>query len=82
MDFKVTYLPVYENGVIKIDDLKEAITDETILITIMHGNNEIGTVQPIEEIGKIAREKGIKFHTDAVQTFGKIPVDVEKLNVD
>ncbi len=82
LDFKVTYLPVYENGVIKIDDLKEAITDETILITIMHGNNEIGTVQPIEEIGKIAREKGIKFHTDAVQTFGKIPVDVEKLNVD
>lgn len=82
LDFKVTYLPVYENGVIKIDDLKEAITDETILITIMHGNNEIGTVQPIEEIGKIAREKGIKFHTDAVQTFGKIHVDVEKLNVD
>ena len=82
LDFKVTYLPVYENGVIKIEDLKEAITPETILITIMHGNNEIGTVQPIEEIGKIAREKGIKFHTDAVQTFGKIPVDVEKLNVD
>ena len=82
LDFKVTYLPVYENGIIKIDDLKEAITDETILITVMHGNNEIGTVQPIEEIGKIAREKGIKFHTDAVQTFGKIPVDVEKLNVD
>ena len=82
LDFKVTYLPVYENGIIKIEDLKEAITPETILITVMHGNNEIGTVQPIEEIGKIAREKGIKFHTDAVQTFGKIPVDVEKLNVD
>jgi len=82
LDFKVTYLPVYENGIIRIDDLKEAITDETILITVMHGNNEIGTVQPIEEIGKIAREKGIKFHTDAVQTFGKIEVDVEKLNVD
>ena len=82
LDFKVTYLPVYENGIIKIEDLKEAITPETILITIMHGNNEIGTVQPIEEIGKIANEKGIKFHTDAVQTFGKIPVDVEKLNVD
>ena len=82
MDFKVTYLPVYENGVIKIEDLKEAITDETILITIMHGNNEIGTIQPIEEIGAIAREKGIKFHTDAVQTFGKIDVDVEKLKVD
>jgi cysteine desulfurase len=75
-------LPVYENGIIKIEDLKEAITDETILITVMHANNEIGTVQPIEEIGKIAKEHGIKFHTDAVQSFGKIEVDVEKLNVD
>ncbi|WP_305555008.1 cysteine desulfurase family protein [Methanobrevibacter sp. V74] len=82
LDFKVTYLPVYENGIIKIEDLEEAITDETILITIMHGNNEIGTIQPIGEIGRIAHEKGIKFHTDAVQTFGKIEVDVEKLNVD
>ena len=82
LDFKVTYLPVYENGIIKIEDLKDAITDETILITVMHANNEIGTIQPIEEIGKIAREKGIKFHTDAVQSFGKIEVDVEKLNVD
>ena len=81
-DFKVTYLPVYENGIIKIEDLKEAITPETVLITIMHGNNEIGTIKPIDEIGKIAREKGIIFHTDAVQTFGKIEVDVEKLNVD
>ena len=82
LDFKVTYLPIYENGIIKIEDLKEAITDETILITIMHANNELGTIQPIEEIGKIARENGIKFHTDAVQSFGKIEVDVEKLNVD
>ena len=82
LDFKVTYLPVYENGIIKIEDLKNAVTDETILITIMHGNNEIGTIQPIDEIGKIAHERGIKFHTDAVQTFGKIEVDVEKLNVD
>lgn len=82
LDFKVTYLPVYENGIIKIEDLEEAITPETILITVMHANNEIGTIQPIEEIGKIAREKGIKFHTDAVQSFGKIEVDVEKLNVD
>lgn len=81
LDFKVTYLPVYENGIIKIEDLEEAIT-ETILITIMHGNNEIGTIQPIGEIGRIAHEKGIKFHTDAVQTFGKIEVDIEKLNVD
>ena len=82
LDFKVTYLPVYENGIIRIDDLKEAITDETILITVMHANNEIGTIQPIEEIGEIARSNGIKFHTDAVQSFGKIEVDVEKLNVD
>ena len=74
LDFKVTYLPVYENGIIKIEDLKETITDETILITVMHANNEIGTLQPIEE--------GIKFHTDAVQSFGKVEVDVEKLNVD
>ena len=82
LDFKVTYLPVNENGIISIEDLKEAITPETILITVMHANNELGTIQPIEEIGKIAREKGIKVHTDAVQSFGKIEVDVEKLNVD
>lgn len=82
LDFKVTYLPVYENGIIKIDDLKEAITDETILISVLPGNNELSTIQPIEEIRRGAREKGIKFHTDAVQTFGKIEVDVEKLNVD
>ena len=82
LDFKVTYLPVNEEGIINIEDLKEAITDETILITVMHANNELGTIQPIEEIGKIAREKHIKFHTDAVQSFGKIDVDVEKLNVD
>ena len=82
LDFKVTYLPVYENGIIKIEDLKEAITPETILITIMHGNNEIGTLQPIEEIGKIAHENGIIFHTDAVQTFGKVKIDVEKQNID
>ncbi len=82
LDFKVTYLPVYDNGIIKIEDLKEAITPETILITIMHGNNEIGTLQPIEEIGKIARENKILFHTDAVQTFGKVEVDVEKQNID
>ena len=82
LDFKVTYLPVYDNGLIKIEDLKEAITPETILITIMHGNNEIGTLQPIEEIGKIAHENGIIFHTDAVQTFGKVEIDVEKQNID
>jgi cysteine desulfurase len=80
--FKVTYLPVYEEGIVRIKDLEEAITDETILITIMHANNEIGTIQPISEIGKIANEKGILFHTDAVQTVGKIPVNVKELNVD
>lgn len=82
LDFNVTYLPVYENGIIKVEDLKEAITPETILITIMHANNEIGTIQPIEEIGKLARENNIIFHSDAVQSFGKIDIDVEKLNVD
>ena len=80
--FKVTYLPVGTDGIVKIKDLEDAITDDTILITIMHANNEIGTIQPIEEIGAIARKKGIYFHTDAVQTVGKIPVNVEKLNVD
>lgn len=80
--FKVTYLPVYGDGIIKIEDLKKAIRDDTILITVMHANNEIGTIQPIAEIGKVAKEKGIIFHTDAVQTFGKIPVDVEELGVD
>lgn len=80
--FEVTYLPVYGDGIIKIEDLKKAIRDDTILITVMHANNEIGTIQPIAEIGKVAKEKGIIFHTDAVQTFGKIPVDVEELGVD
>jgi cysteine desulfurase len=80
--FTVTFLPVYEDGIVKISDLEEAITDKTILITIMHANNEIGTIQPIKEIGAVAKEKGIIFHTDAVQTVGKIPVDVNELNVD
>jgi cysteine desulfurase len=80
--FTVTYLPVYEDGIVKVNDLEDAITDNTILITIMHANNEIGTIQPIAEIGAVAKEKGIMFHTDAVQTVGKIPVDVKELNVD
>jgi len=80
--FKVTYLPVYENGIVKVSDLKKAITDETILISIMHANNEIGTIQPIAEIGEVAKEHNIKFHCDAVQSVGKIPVDVNELNVD
>ncbi|MCF0226780.1 MAG: cysteine desulfurase NifS [Methanobrevibacter sp.] len=82
LGFEVTYLPVYNNGIVKIEDVESAIRDDTILITIMHGNNEIGTIQPISEIGKLAKEKGIKFHTDAVQTFGKLPIDVEEMNID
>ncbi len=80
--YTVTYLPVYKDGIVKVSDLENAITEETILITIMHANNEIGTIQPIAEIGTIAKDKGIVFHTDAVQTVGKIPVDVKELNVD
>lgn len=80
--FKVTYLPVYENGIVKVEDLKDAISDETCLVTIMFANNEIGTIQPIKEIGKICREKGIIFHTDAVQAVGHVPIDVEDMNID
>lgn len=80
--FSVTYLPVYENGIVKIDDLKNAITENTCLVTIMFANNEIGTIQPVEQIGKLCREKGIIFHTDAVQAAGHIPVDVKKMNID
>lgn len=80
--FDVTFLKVDSNGVVDPDDLRKAITPRTCLISVMHVNNEIGTIQPIDEIGKIAREYGIPFHTDAVQSFGKIDVDVKKLNVD
>jgi cysteine desulfurase len=80
--YTVTYLPVGEEGIVKVSDVEEAITDKTILITVMHANNEIGTIQPIKEIGTLAREKGIYFHTDAVQSVGKIPVNVEDMNVD
>lgn len=80
--FKVTYLPVDPTGLVDSEDVGKAITDKTILISIMHANNEIGTIEPIEEIGKIAREAGIYFHTDAVQTVGSLPIDVNKLNVD
>ncbi len=79
--FKVTYLPVSREGLVAPSDVEKAITPATILITIMHANNEIGTIQPIEEIGKIARERNIPFHTDAVQTAGKIPVNVDSLNI-
>ena len=80
--FEVTYLPVDEDGLISLDDLKNAIKDSTILITIMHANNEVGTIQPIKEIGEIAREHNIPFHTEAVQSAGKIPVDVKEQNID
>jgi cysteine desulfurase len=80
--YAVTYLPVGKDGRIDLDDLRRAITPKTILITIMYANNEIGVVQPIEEIGKIAKEKGVFFHCDAVQAVGKIPVDVNKDNID
>ncbi len=80
--YTVTYLPVDSYGVINPDDIRRAIKKDTILISVMHANNETGTVQPIEEIGKIARQKGVVFHTDAVQSTGKIPVDVTGLNVD
>jgi len=79
---RVTYLPVQKDGRISLDDLRAAITDKTILITIMTANNEIGVLQPIAEIGAIAKEKGILFHTDAVQAVGKIPVNVNDLKVD
>ncbi|WHH59616.1 cysteine desulfurase NifS [Petroclostridium sp. X23] len=80
--FDVTYLPVDEYGLVSLEQLKKAITDKTILISIMFANNEIGTIQPIEEIGKIAKEKGIYFHTDAVQAVGNVPIDLQKLNID
>src|ERR1700719_1740114 len=78
----VTYLPVDKYGMVDPDAVRNAITDKTVLISIMYANNEIGTLHPIAEIGKIAKEKGIVFHCDAVQAVGKIPVDVEKAGVD
>ena len=80
--FDVTYLDVDKEGFINLEDLKNAITDKTILVSIMFANNEIGTIQPIKEIGEICREKKVFFHTDAVQAVGNIPVDVEDMNID
>lgn len=80
--FEVTYLPVDSYGMISLDDLKSAIKDNTVLVTIMFANNEIGTIQPIAEIGRICREKGVYFHTDAVQAIGNVKIDVEELNID
>ncbi len=80
--FEVTYLPVDENGLVNPEELEAAIKPTTILISVMFANNEIGTIEPIEEIGKIAKERGIYFHTDAVQAFGHLPIDVDKMNID
>jgi cysteine desulfurase len=80
--FSVTYLSVDSHGIVSADDVKEAIRNDTILISIMHGNNETGSLQPVQEIGTVAKENGILFHTDAVQSMGKIPVSVRDLNVD
>jgi len=80
--FNITYLPVDGYGMVDPDDVKRAITDKTILISVMHANNEMGTIEPITEISKIAREASINFHTDAVQAAGYIPIDVNKLGVD
>lgn len=80
--FEVTYLDVDEFGVVKLEELKKAIRPDTILISIMFANNEIGTIEPVAEIGKIAKEHGILFHTDAVQAFGQVPIQVDELNID
>jgi cysteine desulfurase len=80
--FEVTYLPVHENGMVRLDELEAAIRPDTCLVTIMFVNNEIGTVQPIREIGKLCRERGVLFHTDAVQAVGHVPVDVAADNID
>lgn len=80
--FEVTYLPVQKNGLIDLEVLRAAIREETALVSVMAVNNEIGVIQPIREIGAICREKGVQFHTDAAQAFGKMPLDVEEMNID
>lgn len=80
--FKITYLPVQQNGLIDLNQLREAITEDTMLVSIMAVNNEIGVIQPLKEIGKICREKGAFFHSDIAQAFGKIPINVEECNID
>jgi cysteine desulfurase len=80
--YRVTYLPVGRDGLIDLDDLKRAMDDKTILVTIMYANNEIGVLQSVEEIGKLCRERGVLFHSDATQAVGKVPVDVNKQNID
>jgi len=80
--WRITYLPVDRYGMVDPDDVRKAITTGTVLISVMHANNEIGTIQPLKEIGEIARERGVYFHTDAVQTFAHIPIDVNEIKVD
>ncbi len=80
--FEITYLEVDENGMVRLEDLKAAIRPDTILISVMYANNEIGTIEPIKEIGSIAKEHGILFHTDAVQAFGQVPINVDECNID
>lgn len=80
--FKVTYLPVDEYGMVSVKDVENAITDETILVSVMFANNEIGTIEPIKEIGKLCRDKKVIFHTDAVQAVGHVPIDVKDMNID
>ena len=80
--FEVTYLDVYENGIVKVEDVKNAIREDTCLVTIMYANNEIGTIQPIKEIGAVCKEKGVLFHTDAVQAVGHVKIDVKDQNID
>lgn len=80
--FEITLLPVYDNGIVRIEDVKAAIRDDTALVTVMFANNEIGTIQPIAEIGALCRENGVLFHTDAVQAVGHIPVDFKEMNID
>lgn len=82
LDFKISYIDVDEYGMIKLQRLIDEITDETILVSVMMANNEIGTIEPISKIGKICHERGIIFHTDAVQAYGQIPIDVRKMNID
>jgi len=82
LGFNVKYLPVDKHGLINICDLEDAISKDTFLVTIMFGNNEIGTIEPVEEIGKITKKHDVIFHTDAVQAIGKVPLDVNKLNID
>ena len=80
--FEVTLLPVHENGIVRVEELADAIRDDTCLVTVMTANNEIGTIQPIAQIGALCREKGVIFHTDAVQAVGHLPIDVKAQSID